>query len=565
MFKLFKTELFFIVCLISSVLTAGYIYAQIAAALIVPAFFLSRRAFAFISLLIIFLMLFINFTVLIIDEKSVRKETISYETTRGTVVVSADTPLKEGEAVIGIFSKVNFQGNEGRFARGYLNLDKIYYRTELPFVSWILEKRSKASENLFINSAGRLTIIQALLMGNVMYLEKPIQDVYLQTNLTHLLSVSGSHVGVVTLICFTALFFLPLKVRMIVACFALLAFIPLAGFKVPVMRSALSAIIVMLAWLIDNRTDLRKFVLFLWGFFLLVSPTLLGNISFLLSFTAIYGIASLNYRNIGWLEGSVKVGIVATAFTMPLSMYIFGTFNLAGIFSTMIMVPVVYFQLITGFFYMLFPPLFIEPLVLLEELNIFTAEMLGKYTGIFFVFQYINVYIFAGMMLFLAFISLTRHVLLSALVYFAVFLPSNMPDGLYFPELNNYRAFVYKEGDRLEAFFSGMHSSYMYSYLPFVAKFGETNFDYADINIYDGKNIILKSMDENGSFSKVCVNDTDCTKPLIYMTRSNTIRKKNIRDDKTYFLYKNNLKADNIIELYENTPLIYGLEQKVVQ
>ena len=263
LYKSFKTEVFFIVCLISSVLTAGYFYAQIAAAIVVPAFFLSRRAFAMISAVIIFIMIFISFTVLVVDEKSVRKETISYETTRGTVVVPVETPLRAGEAVIGVFVKENFQGREGRFARGYLRLDKIYYRTELPLVSWILEKRSQASEDLFVNSAGRLTIIQALLMGNVSYLEKPIQDVYLQTGLTHLLSVSGSHVGVVTLICFTALFFLPLKVRMIFACFALLAFIPLAGFKVPVMRSALSAIIVMLAWLVDNKTDLRKFMLFL--------------------------------------------------------------------------------------------------------------------------------------------------------------------------------------------------------------------------------------------------------------------------------------------------------------
>jgi competence protein ComEC len=563
--RMFKTEAFFLLCLISSVLTAGNLYAQIAVAVIIPAVFLSRRAYILVSSSIIILMLIINFTVLVVDEKTVRKETISYETTRGTVVVPINTPLKAGEAVIGVFTKENLQGKEGRFARGFLNLNKIYYRTQLPFVSWILEKRKKVSEELYLNSAGKLTLIQALLMGNTSYLEKPIQDVYLHTGLTHLLSVSGSHVGVVTLICFTALFFLPLKVRMIFACFALLAFIPLAGFKVPVMRSAISAIIVMLAWLIDNKTDLRKFVLFLWGVFLLIAPTLLGNISFLLSFTAIYGIASLNYRNTGWLEGAVKVGMVATAFTMPLSMFVFGTFSIASIFTTMIMVPVVYFQLITGFFYMIFPSLFLEPLILLESVNIFAAEKLAYYLGGLFVFKYINVYIFAGLTLFLFAISFTRYVLLSALVYLAVLLPSYMPDGLYFPELDNYRAFVYKEKDRIEVFFSGMHSSYMYSFLPFVAKFGTTTFDHADINIYNGKNTILKKRYEDSEFSKICVNDTECTKPLIYMTRSNTIRKKNIRDEKTYFLLKNNFKSENIIELNERTPLIYDFERKVIR
>ncbi len=557
---MYKVEGFFFVSIISAVLTAGYLYAQIAAALLVTAVFLSRRMFAVIGFLIISLMLFIHFTVLVTAEKDPGKERTTYETTRGTVLADNEYSLRAGEAVIGSYTKVPYRGREGRLAPGYLVLEKVYFRTELPLVSAILEKRKELSEKMYAESAGRLRIIQALLLGDRSHLEGRVQDVYLLTGLSHLLAVSGTHVGVITLICFTLLFFLPLKLRMFISCFALTAFVPLAGFKVPVMRAAVTAVTAMTAWILDCRTDFRKLLLFLWGFFLLIAPGLLGNISFLLSFAAVYGITSLRFKGLSWFEGTIKAGIAATAFTMPLSMYVFGTFNPASIFSTIIMVPVVYLQLITGFLYMIFPSLTLEPLVMLEKLNIYASDLMASLTGVFFVLKAMSLHIFILLMLFLAVISRTKYVLVSAAVFLAVFIPSKAEDGLHFPELGRYRAFIYKEGDRIEAFYSGMRSNYLYSFIPFAAKFGVRNFDYAKIEIYDSENIIFTSAKTSGDFSGICVNNPECLKPLIYMTRSNTITKSNINTEKTYFLYKNRLKADNIVELYNSAPLHYRPE-----
>ncbi|QAR32226.1 ComEC/Rec2 family competence protein [Geovibrio thiophilus] len=558
--RMYKVEGFFFASIISAVLTAGYLYAQIAGVLIVTAVFLSRRMFAVFSFLIISLMLFIYFTVLVTAEKDPGKERTTYETTRGTVLADNTYALRAGEAVIGRYTKVPYRGREGRLAPGYLVLDKVYFRTEIPFVSAVLEKRDALSDRMYSESAGRLRIIQALLLGDKSHLEGRVQDVYLQTGLSHLLAVSGTHVGVISLICFTLLFFLPWKLRMLISCFALAAFVPLAGFKVPVMRAVVTAVTAMTAWILDCRTDFRKLLLFLWSFFLLIAPGLLGNISFLLSFSAVYGITSLQFKGLSWAEGTIKAGIAATAFTMPLSMYVFGTFNPASIFSTIVMVPVVYLQLITGFLYMLFPALTLEPLVMLEKLNIYTSDLMASLTGVFFVLKHINIYIFTGLMLFLAAVSRTKHVLLSAAVFLAVFIPAEMDDGLYFPELGRYRAFIYKDGDRVEAFYSGMRSNYLYSFMPFAAKFGVTNFDYAEIQVYDSENIIFTSAELSGGFSEICVNNTECLKPLIYMTRSNTITKSNINTEKTYFVYKNRLKADNIVELYDSAPLHYEPE-----
>lgn len=555
-----KIEAFFFMSVISAVLTAGYIYAQIAAALAVLAFFLSRRMLAVMSLLIISLTLFIHFTALVTAEKNPGSERTTYETTRGTVLADNTYALKAGEAVIGSYTKVPYRGRTGRLAPGYLILDKVYFRTEIPFVSWILEKRQNLSDRMYQHSAGRLRIVQALLLGDKSYLDGRVQDVYLLTGLSHLLAVSGTHVGVITLICFSLLFFLPWKVRMLAACFALAAFVPLAGFKVTVMRAAVTAITAMTAWMLDCRTDLRKLVLFLWGFFILIAPSLLGNISFLLSFTAVYGITSLQFKGIGWLEGTIKVGIVATAFTMPLSMYIFGTFNPASIFSTIVMVPVVYLQLIAGFMYILFPSVGLEPLVMLEKLNIYTSDLMASVTGVFFVLKHIGLHLFIFLTLFLAAVSRTKHVLLSAAVFLAVFIPVKMEDGLYFPELGRYRAFIYKEGDRIEAFYSGMRSNYLYSFIPFAARFGVTDFDYAEIEVYGNENIIFRNLEPSGSFSRICVNNPECLKPLIYMTRSNTITKSNINTDKFYFVYKNKFEAENITELYDSAPLYYKPE-----
>ncbi|MCD8491343.1 MAG: ComEC/Rec2 family competence protein [Geovibrio sp.] len=231
--------------------------------------------------------------------------------------------------------------------------------------------------------------------------------------------------------------------------------------------------------------------LFLWGFFLLIAPGLLGNISFLLSFAAVYGITSLQFKGLSWFEGTIKAGIAATAFTMPLSMYVFGTFNPASIFSTIIMVPVVYLQLITGFLYMIFPSLTLEPLVMLEKLNIYASDLMASLTGVFFVLKAMSLHIFILLMLFLAVISRTKHVLVSAAVFLAVFIPSKAEDGLHFPELGRYRASSTRKGTGSKRFIPECAQTIFTLSSPFAAKFGVRNFDYAKIEIYDSENIIF--------------------------------------------------------------------------
>jgi competence protein ComEC len=484
------------------------------------------------------------------------EENISYATTRGTLVTDASKVFRDGGLVCGEFIKVPYKGRHGRFAAGYLILKKEYSATNIPFVSYVLEKRKKMSARMFRSSGGRLKLTQALIFGDKEYLDAETGDRYLIAGISHLLAVSGTHVGVVALICFTLFYYLPLKFRMLAAGLALLTFVPLAGFKVTVMRSAFSAFIVMAAWFIDRKTDYRKLVLFLWGFFLLSSPALLGNASFMLSFTAVYGITSLSFKKTGWLWGSVKVGIAASAFTLPLSLFLFSTVNPAGIISTIVMLPVIYLQLVTGFIYILIPSLTIEPLAALEQLNLHLSAYLANITEPLFFLKSISPLTFGLLTLFLAVISRTKYTLASALVFLAVFIPVRVQDGLYFPQAGSYRAFIMKEGSRHEAYFSGTHSNFIYDFLPFASRFGVKNFDAGLFQTYGGVNLIFG---DNGTddFSALCVNDDQCEKPLIYMTRSNTIKKKNHRADKTYFIYKNELKADNIILLGKLAPLRY--------
>ena len=557
-----RLELYLILSTTAALVTVGNIYLQIVSVILINTLFLSKRLALSISLLLILLIVFINFTSIITNVKNEGKEKSTYESTRGTVLAENSLVLKAGEAIIGKYARVPYRGYSGKLAPGYLSLEQIYYRVELPLITSILKWREALAKKMYIESAGRLSITQALLVGDKRYLNGKIQDEYLLTGLSHLLAVSGTHAGVITLICFTALFFLPIKIRMLISCFALAAFVPLAGFKVPVMRSAFSGIIIMTAYMLDFRVELRKLVLFLWSFFILIAPSLLVNISFLLSFAAIYGIASLKFKGMGWLEGTIKVGIVATAFTLPLSMFVFGTMNIASIVNTAVMVPVVYMQLITGFLYMIAPSISLHPLILLEQLNSFTSYILTKCTDYFFVLKFIDVYMFAFLTILLIAISRTKYILATSIVFLAVFIPTNMENGLYFPELGSYRSFIYKDETNNEAFFSGMRGSYIFSFLPFAAKFGTTVFDYAQVEVYGEENIIFKSKHPDQGFSKICINDLNCEKPYIYMTRSNTINKKNIKSDKVYFVYKNKFKSDNIIELYDSAPLRYEFNKR---
>ena len=241
--------------------------------------------------------------------------------------------------------------------------------------------------------------------------------------------MSGSHVAIVTAIFLSVLFFLPLKIRFIAASLGALFLIILGGFNITVIRASIFASIIMMAYVFDLRVNSKKFILFIAGLFLLISPSSINDISFLMSFGAVFGIIYLMKSGYGIIKTAVITGIAATLITAPLSMYVFGTTNHLSILSTMIISPVIYMHILFAIFALIAPNIAAAPLLIIENISNNMVYFLADITYFSFIFKTIPFYIMALTIIFTVWtLFLTgRKKLLSLLSLLIIFYPAEKP------------------------------------------------------------------------------------------------------------------------------------------
>lgn len=180
-------------------------------------------------------------------------------------------------------------------------------------------------------------------MGNV---ERRLQKKYSLTGASHLLSVSGYHLGVIA--AFVMLLLTPLY-RMkngyvfarIVTVFFIWLFTLLTGCSEPTMRAALMLTLLLLARLVGRPTDSLNLLAFSALLILCFSPYAIYSIGFGLSYAAVASIIlyyPLLYKLIPGLKnpvvrglwGVISVGLSAQALCLPLCLYYFGENALLG-------------------------------------------------------------------------------------------------------------------------------------------------------------------------------------------------------------------------------------------
>ena len=195
--------------------------------------------------------------------------------------------------------------------------------------------------------------------------------------LSHLLAISGLHMGLVVVILFAGsrmvMAFFPAlalnyPIKKIAAVFALigsLVYLVLAGAPVPTQRAFLMTSLVLLAVLIDRNALSIRMVAFAATVVLLVSPHVLTGASFQLSFAAVTALIALyETDSMRQLSLQMKKGIlrrlggyflllmittlVASLATAPLALHHFGVFAAYGILGNLVGVPLMAFVVMPG-------------------------------------------------------------------------------------------------------------------------------------------------------------------------------------------------------------------------
>ena len=216
---------------------------------------------------------------------------------------------------------------------------------------------SKHSENI---KSPELELLGGIVFGDDAVNPTPeMQESFQKSGLTHIIAASGMNVTMI----FGMWFFLSQLLRLNYK-FSILAgmgfvicYTCMTGFGPPVLRASLMLLLILLGKLIDRKSDSISLIFIVAFLMLAVSPTMITNIGFQLSFLVTLGLMIFcplildKIKNKFWsvIASFIFVPIIAQFFASPIQMFYFNSFSPYSVFANILIVPVLSIVSFVGF------------------------------------------------------------------------------------------------------------------------------------------------------------------------------------------------------------------------
>lgn len=210
----------------------------------------------------------------------------------------------------------------------------------------LLISQSSAQENT--------DFLSAITVGEQRGIDANLRQTFSASGLSHVLSVSGLHIGLLLVLLKKLLGLLPLRRpgRFAILVFFIGSYCALTAFATPVVRAGIMAGIWLLADLTGKRYDFLNSLGMTAMIILLIQPLQAFTVGFQLSFCACLGIAlftnTLHSKNKLLNKGAqaVNTSLGAGLLTLPLVAYYFNIISLISLVANFLLVPLA--SLITG-------------------------------------------------------------------------------------------------------------------------------------------------------------------------------------------------------------------------
>ena len=246
-----------------------------------------------------------------------------------------------------------------------------------------LKQRLKSNIEQVIKKEENKNLLIAMILGDTENLTENLKEDFLNSNLYHILSVSGGQVAniIIGITIITKAFKIHKKIKDTVLIIILMVFMFLTGLSPSIIRACIMCIISLISGLILRRYDIANSLGISLLIILLNNPFSINSLSVLLSYFGFLGIIVLGSFTIEKVNKVVKNNIIryilniiissvaAQIFIFPIILYIFGTISLTFIFSNLLIIPLSTIITIIGFFIMICPlQIFaiVEPMIEIE-------------------------------------------------------------------------------------------------------------------------------------------------------------------------------------------------------
>ena len=211
--------------------------------------------------------------------------------------------------------------------------------------------RENVKENINLALTKENTeLAYSALFGDKTMLTDSTQQAFRLSGVAHLLAVSGLHIGIIV----SALMFI-LKLfksrdwlNFLIISIFLILYTYLCGFIVSVIRASIMAIILLLSKVLKEEYDIYNSISIAGIIIFLVNPLCIFDVSFLMSFSCVLGIAML-YKPINLALSKIKISkkiisavaisLATTIALIMISAFYFNNFNAISIFANVILIP----------------------------------------------------------------------------------------------------------------------------------------------------------------------------------------------------------------------------------
>ena len=219
-------------------------------------------------------------------------------------------------------------------------------------------------------SGGEAAVIGAMAVGDRRGMTPELRQAYARSGASHILAVSGLHVGIVFLLFNLLLAWLPLVrhgqiIRAVMVVVPIWIYAAMCGFSPSVVRAAVMFTALQVAVAASSVYRSLNTLAFTAFVMLIYNPDYLFDISFQLSFVAVAAIVVWGVPLIGsirsrrrWLNlltVTMVVGGVSSIATMPLVAHTFGTVSLVGVLLNPIVILCAYLIVILSVLWVVLP------------------------------------------------------------------------------------------------------------------------------------------------------------------------------------------------------------------
>ncbi len=261
----------------------------------------------------------------------------------------------------------------------YMRRKGVFYTGYVPAYAWRLVDRavpsqvkelSRRTQNQLsgtfatVGMSGReYDIIRAILLGNDDTMEPELQVAYASAGVSHILCVSGMHVGIIFMIINfllkpMELFESTRVIKTVLLLLIIWLYANITGLSPSVTRSATMFTFVAVGGLIKRNTNVFHSLLASLFILLTINPMLLFEVGFQLSYLAVFGIVLLQPIIAGVYRCKTRIGnyfwelmsvsLAAQIATSPISIYYFGQFPNYFLISNLSIIALSFAVMITG-------------------------------------------------------------------------------------------------------------------------------------------------------------------------------------------------------------------------